>query len=472
MTIIPVILSGGSGERLWPLSRKEYPKQYLKLVGENSTFQETLLHLIGIDKLERPIIVCNESQRFLVAEQCQQIDIDNPVILLEPVARNTAPAITAAAFQAAREFKDSILLVLSADHIIQDIASFHAAINIAVKEARAGALVTFGVTPLNANTGYGYIEYSKNNNKKAFKVDRFVEKPNLLNAESFLERGNFLWNSGIFLFKTSTFLEELSLYSNDIVNSARKSVANASSDFDFIRLEKQSFELSPSDSIDYALLEKSNKVVVVPINVGWHDIGSWSSLYDIGDKDENGNVLQGDIFAEETTNSLIYANHHMIVTIGLKNMVVVDTPNATLITTKDKDQKVKKILAYLKSQNREESLYNRKVYRPWGWYDVIEKGKNFQVKRIFVNPGAKLSLQSHKYRAEHWVVVDGDAIVTIGKDKFNLSVNQSTYVPEKEKHSLENNSTIDSLEIIEVQSGTYFGEDDIIRYEDIYNRHK
>jgi mannose-1-phosphate guanylyltransferase/mannose-6-phosphate isomerase len=469
MQIIPVILSGGSGTRLWPLSRKQYPKQYLPLVGDNTMLQETILRLNGLDNLADPIIVCNADHRFLVAEQCQQIDIKNPVILLEPVGRNTAPAIAAAALLSLKQTDDAVLLVLSADHVIQDVEAFYQAINIATKQAQAGRLVTFGIVPTDANTGYGYIKSSKGNIEGAHKVEEFVEKPDLKTAQAYLKQDNYLWNSGMFMFKATTLIDELTTHSSEIVTSVNDAVNNAEQDLDFIRLDKQSFELSPSDSIDYALMEKSDNVVVVPLDAQWNDIGSWSALHDIGTKDSNGNVIQGDVFTEETTNTYINANHHMVATIGVQDLVIVDTPNATLIATKDKVQEVKKIVEQLQQQDREEQYCHRKVYRPWGWYDSIEVDLHFQVKRLHVNPGAKLSLQMHHKRAEHWVVVSGTATVVNGEDTLTLTEGDSTYIPIGTTHALEN-KTNEVLEIIEIQSGTYLGEDDIVRFKDIYGR--
>ena len=471
MKIIPVILSGGSGTRLWPLSRKQYPKQYLPLAGDNTMLQETILRLSGLDNLADPIIICNADHRFLVAEQCQQIDIKNPVILLEPVGRNTAPAIAAAALQSLKQTDDAMLLVLSADHVIQDVEAFHQAINIASQQAQAGKLATFGIVPTDANTGYGYIKSSKGNNNGVHKVEEFVEKPDLKTAQAYLEQGNYLWNSGMFMFKADTLIDELTTHLPEIVTSVNDAVNNAVQDFDFIRLDKQAFESSPSDSIDYALMEKSDNVVVIPLDAQWNDIGSWSALYDIGIKDDNGNVIQGDVFTEETTNTYIHANHHMVATIGVQDLVIVDTPNATLIATKDKVQEVKKIVEQLQEQDREEQFCHRKIYRPWGWYDSIEIGLHFQVKRLHVNPGAKLSLQMHYKRAEHWVVISGIATATNGEDILTLIEGDSTYIPIGTTHGLEN-KTNEPLEIIEVQSGAYLGEDDIVRFEDIYGRVK
>ena len=471
MTIIPVILSGGSGTRLWPLSRKQYPKQYLPLAGDNTMLQETILRLSGLDNLADPIIICNADHRFLVAEQCQQIDIKNPIILLEPIGRNTAPAIAAAALQSLKQTDDAVLLVLSADHVIQDVEAFHQAINIASQQAQDGKLATFGIVPTNANTGYGYIKSSVDSNNGAHKVEEFVEKPDLETAEKYLEQGNYLWNSGMFMFKATTLINELTTHSPDIVKAVNNAVNNAEQDLDFIRLDKKAFESSPSDSIDYALMEKSDNVVVIPLDAQWNDIGSWSALHDIGTKDSDGNVIQGDVFTKDTTNTYIHANHHMVATIGVQDLVIVDTPNATLIATKDRVQEVKKIVERLQEQDREEQFCNRKVYRPWGWYDSIEVGFHFQVKRLHVNPGAKLSLQMHHKRAEHWVVVSGTATAINGEDVLTLTEGDSTYIPVGTTHGLEN-KTNEQLEIIEVQSGTYLGEDDIVRFEDIYGRIK
>jgi len=469
--IIPVILSGGSGTRLWPLSRKEYPKQYLPLVGDNTMLQETILRLEGLDNLADPIIICNADHRFLVAEQCQQIDIKNPTILLEPVGRNTAPAIAAAALQSLKQTDDAVLLVLSADHVIQDIETFHAAINIASNQAQAGKLATFGIVPTDANIGYGYIKASKNDDNGAYKVDEFVEKPDLKTAQSYLEQGNYLWNSGMFMFKATTLVDELTAHSPDIIKSVSNAINNATQDLDFIRLDKQAFELSPSDSIDYALMEKSDNVVVVPLDAQWNDIGAWPALYDIGTKDSQGNVIKGDVITQGTTNTYINADHHMVAAIGVDNLIIIDTPDATFIATQDKAQEVKSIVESLQASGRCESSTHRKVYRPWGWYDSIESGEYFQVKRVHVKPGAKLSLQMHHKRAEHWVVVSGTATVTNGEQTFSLEKGESTYIPLGAIHALEN-KTSEPLEIIEVQSGTYLGEDDIVRFEDIYGRVK
>jgi mannose-1-phosphate guanylyltransferase/mannose-6-phosphate isomerase len=469
MQIIPVILSGGSGTRLWPLSRKQYPKQYLPLVGDNTMLQETILRLDGLDNLADPIIVCNADHRFLVAEQCQQINIKNPVILLEPVGRNTAPAIAAAALQSLKIINDAVLLFLSADHVIQDVKAFYQAINVANQQALNGKLATFGIVPTNANIGYGYIKSSKDNIDGAYKVEEFVEKPDLKTAQTYLEQGNYLWNSGMFMFKADVLINELTTHSSDIVNSVNNAINNATQDLDFIRLDKQAFESSPSASIDYALMEKSDNVVVVPLDAQWNDIGAWPALYDIGNKDANGNVTKGDVIIQDTTNTYIDADHHMVAAIGVDNLIIIDTPDATFIATQDKAQEVKSIVESLQASGRCESSVHRKVYRPWGWYDSIESDTYFQVKRLHVKPGAKLSLQMHHKRAEHWVVVSGTATVTNGEQTFNLNKGESTYIPLGITHALEN-QTNKPLEVIEVQSGVYLGEDDIIRFEDIYGR--
>jgi mannose-1-phosphate guanylyltransferase/mannose-6-phosphate isomerase len=485
MKIVPVILSGGSGTRLWPLSRKEYPKQYLSLVGDNTMLQETILRLNGLDNLADPIIICNVDHRFLVAEQCQQIGIKNPTILLEPVGRNTAPAIAAAALQALKErvnchqireaalgYSDDLtLLVLSADHVIQDVDAFHKAINIANQQAQSGKLATFGIVPTDANTGYGYIKSSKENSNGTHKVEEFVEKPDLKTAEFYLEQGSYLWNSGMFMFQARAFIDELTVHAPDIVTSVNNAVNNATQDLDFIRLEKQAFESSPSDSIDYALMEKSNNVVTVPLDAQWNDIGSWTALYDIATKDSQGNVIKGDVIIQDTTNTYINADHHMVAAIGVDNLIIIDTPDATFIASQDKAQEVKSIVESLQASDRCEGGTHRKVYRPWGWYDSIESGEYFQVKRLHVKPGAKLSLQMHHKRAEHWIVVSGTATVTNGEQTFILGKGESTYIALGATHGLEN-KTNEPLEIIEVQSGAYLGEDDIVRFEDVYGRVK
>ena len=469
MKIIPIILSGGSGTRLWPVSRKHYPKQYLSLIGDNSMFQETILRLDGLQNLLSPIIICNSDHRFLAAEQLKQIGISDVTILLEPIGRNTAPAIAAATMQAHKTEGDVLLLVLSADHLILNIHAFHKAIKIAAKHAQDKKLVTFGITPTNAKTGYGYIKLSEKNINGSFKVEKFVEKPNKKVAEAMLEEGGYLWNSGMFIFKSETLINEMKIHSNEILINVMKSFDTASKDLDFIRLGIEGFESCPNDSIDYALMEKSSNVFVVPLDADWSDIGSWSALYDISESDDYGNVIKGDVIVKDTLNTYIDAKHHMVATIGLNNIVIIDTPDVTFVSSKEKAHEVKIIADKLETEGRDEVLDHRKVYRPWGWYDSIETGKNFQVKKLHVNPGAKLSLQMHNKRAEHWVVVCGKATVINGDKTFILTKGESTFIPIGTSHSLANN-TNDNLEIIEIQSGIYLGEDDIIRFEDIYGR--
>ena len=467
--ITPVVLSGGSGMRLWPLSRQQYPKQYLPLASDNTMLQETLLRLNGLDNLTDPIIICNADHRFLVADQCQKIGIKNPIILLEPIRRNTAPAIAAAVIKSLKDTTNPTLLILSADHVIQNADAFHKAINIANQQAQSGKLVTFGIVPTDVNTGYGYIKSSKNNDSGAYRVEEFIEKPDLKTAKFYLEQGSYLWNSGIFMFQACTFIDELTAHAPNIVTSVNSAVNNAVQDLDFIRLDKQAFESSPSVSIDYALMEKSNNVVVVPLDAQWNDIGAWAALYDMGKKDSQGNVIKGDVITQDTTNTYINADHHLVATIGVDNLIIIDTPDATFIATQDKAQEVKNIVESLQAGGRCESIAHRKVYRPWGWYDAIESSEYFQVKRLHVKSGAKLSLQMHHKRAEHWVVVSGTATVTNGDQTFSLHKGESTYIPLGAIHSLEN-QTSEPLEVIEVQSGTYLGEDDIVRFEDAYGR--
>jgi len=467
VNIIPVILSGGCGSRLWPLSRKQYPKQYLKLNSANTMLQDTLLRLSGLSGLSDPIIVCNTDHRFLVSEQLQRINVKNSTIILEPFGRNTAVAIAAAAKHSISQRENNVLLVLPADHVIHNIKAFYEAINVATIQATSGKIVTFGITPTEVNTGYGYIEIAITNNTQ--KVKRFVEKPDIKTAQSYIDKGNYLWNSGMFMFKAETLIDELSCHALKVIESATASINNSTVDNEFIHLEKESFESAPNVSIDHALMEKSKNVAVVPLDAGWSDVGSWSSLYDISKKDRNGNVVHGDTIMKDSVNTYVHGSEHVIATIGVQDLVIVDTPNATLISAKGRSQDVKEIVENLQKNERREQIYHRKVYRPWGWYDSIEEGKYFKVKKLYVNPGAKLSLQMHNQRAEHWVVVNGTATVVNGENIIDLNSGESTFIPIGVKHSLEN-KTNNSLEIIEVQSGTYLEEDDIIRFEDIYGR--
>ena len=472
MKIIPIILSGGSGTRLWPLSREQHPKQYINLFGKSSMLQETLLRLRGLSDIVEPIIICNDEHRFIVSEQLKQIQIDKSTILLEPTGRNTAAAITAAALHVIKmKIDDALLLVLSADHNIANTQSFHDAIRVAVTQAQNSKLVVFGVTPTQPNTGYGYLKAEFNSNEKFLLVDKFVEKPNKSTAEKYIQDGRYFWNSGMFVFEPNFFINELSMFSKDIVNAIKESCDNSIMDLDFIRLEKKSFESSPNLSIDYALMEKSKNVIMVPLDADWSDLGSWTALKEIGEKDSNGNVIKGDVISINTENTYISSSHHLITTIGVKDLIIVDTPDATLIANQDSLDEVKNIVSQLKKEKRAEFCFHRKVHRPWGWYDTIETGNFFQVKRLHVKPGGKLSLQLHHKRAEHWVIVKGTATVTNNDQILTLNESESTYIPIGIKHSLENMTKF-PLEVIEVQSGSYLGEDDIVRFEDIYDRIK
>jgi mannose-1-phosphate guanylyltransferase/mannose-6-phosphate isomerase len=465
--MIPVIISGGSGTRLWPLSRKHKPKQFLALFGENTMFQETLHRLTGLDELQSPIVVCNNDHRFMVAEQLQQLAVTNPTILLEPFGKNTAPALAIAALQAMVSGNDPILLVLAADHVINDIPAFHDAVSLAKLEAEKGSLVTFGIVPTSPNTGYGYIQADEKNTVS--KVNAFVEKPDLETAIDYVASGNYYWNSGMFLFKASTLIAELQKYSPDILNSCREALAKGQSDLDFFRLDSDAFEACPSDSIDYAVMEHTDKAVVVPLDAGWNDVGSWSSLWECAEQDGNSNVLKGDVMIDEVKNAYIHSEHRLVSVLGLDDIVVVETADAVMVASKDSAQNVKEIVNRLNKEKRSESETHRLCYRPWGYYDSIDHGDRFQVKRITVNPGASLSLQMHHHRAEHWVVVKGTAEVTC-EDKITLlSENESTYIPVGKKHRLHNPGR-EPLEIIEVQSGSYLGEDDIVRFDDNYRR--
>jgi len=465
MQIIPVILSGGSGTRLWPLSRKQHPKQYLSLADDQTMLQATIQRLQGLENLAVPIVICNQEHRFLVAEQLQQINIEKPTIILESEGKNTAPAIAVAAHY----IKNGLMLILPADHIIQDTQAFHSVIKIAIKQAEQDRLTTFGIIPTEPNTGYGYIEKSSETADQAYKIKSFVEKPDLETAKQYLKNGNYLWNSGMFVFTAQNYLKELNKYNPQILKSCKQAIEQANHDYDFLRLDPDEFAKSPADSIDYAVMEKTENAVVVPLNAGWNDIGNWSALYQIGEKNKNGNVIKGNAITTETTNSYINANHHMVAAIGVDNLIIVDTADATLVASKDAAQQVKQIVEQLQQQKRIEEQLHRKVYRPWGWYDTIDNGHHFKVKRICVNPGATLSLQKHHHRAEHWIIVKGTAKITNGNKTELLTENQSTYIPIGVTHRLENQGKL-PLEMIEVQSGSYLGEDDIERLEDYYGR--
>jgi mannose-1-phosphate guanylyltransferase/mannose-6-phosphate isomerase len=463
--ILPVILSGGSGTRLWPLSREAYPKQFLSLTGERTMLQATWLRVADI-AAQAPIVVANESHRFVAAEQLQQVGTAPSAILLEPAGRNTAPAIAAAALEARRSGEDPLLLVLPSDHLINDIPRFHQAIAQAASLAGQGKLVTFGIQPTAPETGYGYIKAVAGEGPRAIK--RFVEKPDLQTAQGYVASGEYYWNSGMFLFRASRYLEELERLQPQILAACRTSWERARRDSDFIRLDADAFQASPSDSIDYAVMEKTADAAVVPLDAGWSDVGSWTALRDVSAQDADGNAHRGDVIAIDCHNTFAYGDR-LIAMVGLDDVIVVETDDAVLVGRSDRMQEVKDVVAQLKADGRSEATWHRKVYRPWGAYDSIDNGERFQVKRITVKPGGTLSLQMHHHRAEHWIVVSGTAEVTRGEEVLLLTENQSTYIPLGVTHRLRNPGKL-PLELIEVQSGSYLGEDDIVRFEDTYGR--
>jgi len=468
--MIPVILSGGSGTRLWPLSRSSYPKQFLGVTEERTMFQLTLARLEGLPGVQPPIVVGNENHRFILGEQLQSLGVRARAILLEPVGRNTAPAIAAAAAAAMSDGTDPLLLVLAADHVIADIPAFQRAVQTGMPAAEAGALVTFGIVPTAPETGYGYIQVeARVEGGEALPVTAFVEKPDLATAQKYLAEGRHLWNSGMFLFKASVLMAELEKFSPAVARAARESVALARSDLDFLRLDKEAFSASPEDSIDYAVMEKSDKVKVVPLSAGWSDVGAWGAVWDVAAKDRDGNAARGDVMLHGMQNSYVHAGHRLVAAIGLDDVMIVETSDAVLVAAKGRVQDVKKIVDRLKAAKRPEAGLHREVFRPWGSYDSIDQSDRYQVKRITVNPGQKLSVQMHHHRAEHWVVVSGTAKVWLGDKEVLLTENQSTYIPVGVIHALENPGKI-PLELIEVQSGAYLGEDDIVRFEDRYGR--
>ena len=469
--IYPVILSGGSGTRLWPQSRTSYPKQFLPLVSDQSRLQETARRVSDPTAFAAPLMVCNEEHRFLVAEQLREIGIQPSHIVLEPVARNTAPAVAVAAFLLAARDPDALMLVLPSDHMIGDTGAFQAAIQTAADAAKDGALVTFGIKPTRPETGYGYIAAGGpvDNTQGCLKVESFVEKPDLATAEGYLKDGSYFWNSGMFLFAASVFLEECGLFEPDILEGAEAAVAGAETGLDFLRLAMAPFAAVPSKSIDYAVMERTMRATVVPADIGWNDVGSWASLWEIGDKDADGNVIKGDSLAIDSRNSFISTDGPLVTVLGVEDLAVVATMDAVLVLPLDRTQDVKTIIDRLKAEKRDESSLHPRVYRPWGFYQTVHDGDRFQVKRITVNAGAFLSLQRHHHRAEHWVVVNGVAEVTKDDATFILHENESVYLPPLCIHRLVNPGKV-PLNLIEVQSGSYLGEDDIERYEDIYGR--
>ena len=469
--IFPVVLSGGTGSRLWPLSRTLLPKQFLPLVTARTMLQETLLRLDGIPGVHQPTIVCSNDHRFLAAEQLREIGVAAAAQILEPAGRNTAPAVAVAALQVMASDPEGIMLVLPADHLIRNVPAFHAIIGKAAAAADQGRLATFGIVAREPETGYGYIERGEplGNGKDCFRVARFVEKPDEARAKAFVASGRFYWNSGMFVFKAARYLEELGKYRKDIADAARAAWTASSRDLDFVRLDEKSFLASPSESIDYAVMEKTDAAVVVEADIGWSDIGSWTALWQAGKTDARGNVVAGDVHIDDARNCYVRAETRLVAAVGVQDLVIVETADAVLVTHKDRSQDVKRTVDALKAQQRDEYLVHKRVYRPWGYYEGLDIAERFQVKRIMVKPGSKLSLQMHHHRAEHWVVVSGTAKVTRGEETLLLAENESTYIPLGTKHRLENIGKV-PLHMIEVQSGSYLGEDDIVRFEDDYKR--
>jgi mannose-1-phosphate guanylyltransferase/mannose-6-phosphate isomerase len=468
LKVIPVILCGGAGTRLWPLSRELYPKQLLALVNDYSLLQNTVTRCARHPDVTSPVLVCNEEHRFLVAEQLREVKIVPSSIILEPEGRNTAPAVALAAHEVLKQDDDAILVVLPSDHMIEQTDVFLDALTRAIELARSDALVTFGVVPDKPETGYGYIRKGLAV-EEAYRVDKFVEKPDLVTAIDFFQSGLYLWNSGMFVFKASVFLKELVKQKPDIAAAMKKATSGSKSDFDFTRVDTEAFCVSASDSIDYAVMEHTTEAIVVPLNAGWSDIGSWNALWEISKKDEHCNTLVGDVVVKDVENSYVWSGHRLVSVIGLRDVVVVETADAVMVASLDQAQNVKAVVNHLKNIGREERSYHRKVHRPWGYYERLDAGPEFQIKRINVHPGGMLSLQLHHHRAEHWVVVNGVATVTVGEKVFELNKNESCYIPKETRHRLQNLSEM-SLEIVEVQSGNYLGEDDIVRFDDSYGR--
>lgn len=464
-SVIPVVLSGGSGTRLWPKSRSGFPKQLHKLYGDLSLLQHTVKRVAGA---QPPIIVCNNEQRFMVADQLAEVVEGQSDIILEPIGRDTAPAVAVAALRAQQRDPEAVIAVFAADHLITGLDAFNLAVDAAVKLAETQKLVTFGVDPTHAETGYGYIKTQAQDS--AAPVSQFVEKPDLATAKSYLESGEYYWNSGMFVFKAAQLIEELTKYQPEIISACKLALDNAATDLDFIRLDEKSFSQSPAISIDYALMEKTQNAWVVPLkNSGWSDIGSWDALWNVCDKDENGNACEGDVITKNASNCYVNTEGRLVALVGVQDLVVVDTADAVLVMKKDDAQSVKSIVSELKAQKRSEYELHREVHRPWGCYDAIDSGHRYQVKRITVKPGASLSLQMHHHRAEHWIVVAGTALVQRSDDEMLLSENQSVFIPLGEKHRLTNPGKVD-LHLIEVQSGSYLGEDDIVRFDDVFGR--
>ncbi|MFM8935531.1 MAG: mannose-1-phosphate guanylyltransferase/mannose-6-phosphate isomerase [Vulcanococcus sp.] len=475
--LVPVILCGGTGTRLWPLSRATYPKQYWPLAGdgEETLLQQTHQRLAGLEGLQPPLLICNEDHRFIVAEQMRQIGVEPAAILLEPMGRNTAPAVAVAALQALAHGDDPLLLVLAADHVIRDAAAFRATVAAGVAAAEAGQLVTFGIVPAAPETGYGYIEAAQplqaasGGAQRPVPIARFVEKPDRATAEQFLATGRFTWNSGMFLFQASAILAELERLAPEVVSTCRAALEAESADLDFRRLERNAFAACPNVAIDVAVMEKTDRGAVLPLEAGWSDVGSWSALWETADQDDNGNVLRGRVIQEASRNCYLRSEHRLVVGLGVEDLVVVETDDVVLVSHRDRAQDVKSIVGLLEREGARESKAHRRIYRPWGSYDGVTEGERWQVKKIVVNPGASLSLQMHHHRAEHWIVVQGTAVVEKDGVEELVGENQSTYIPLGARHRLSNPGKI-PVEMIEVQSGPYLGEDDIVRFEDRYGR--
>jgi mannose-1-phosphate guanylyltransferase/mannose-6-phosphate isomerase len=467
--VVPVVLSGGSGTRLWPMSRELYPKQFIPLLGDESLFERTLRRVRGIEDVQAPVVVCNEEHRFMAAEQLRRAGVGDGAILLEPVGRNTAPAIAVAALEAVERHGDAVLLVLPADHMIRDEAAFREAAQTGAGAAGQGWLVTFGVVPARAETGFGYIRRGEPLGEGLFRVARFVEKPDARTAARYVEEGTYYWNSGMFLFLASRYLHELAVHEPEMAECCRAAFEGRRRDLDFVRLDPDAFARSPADSIDYAVMERTDRAVVVPLDAGWSDVGSWHALWEAQDHDEDGNVLVGDVIAEDTRDSYVHAGGRLVATLGLRDVVVVETADAVMVAPRTRSQEVKRIVERLKAADRDEARVHRKVYRPWGAYETLDLAERFQVKHITVNPGQSLSLQLHHHRSEHWIVVRGTARVTVRDETVLLGENESIYIPLGAEHRLENPGKI-PLELIEVQSGSYLGEDDIVRLDDRYGR--